>query len=150
MGSGAPITAGSRGIRPTDRIPELDGLRGVLAWFVVLVHVTICCGWFGRNLNGKSVLSEVAESALNLYILLSGFAITRLLVVKREPYGQYMWRRACRIVPAYWVALSIAIALNGWLAANLRQLPPTPDTAGLATICDIAASRVWIDSALHY
>lgn len=140
----------ARDVRPEDRIPELDGLRGVLAWFVVLVHVTICCGWFGPNWNGRSVLSEVAQSALNLYILLSGYAITRLLVVKREPYWEYVWRRACRIVPAYWVALSAAIALNGWLAANLRRLPPTPDTELLVMICELGASRIWIDSALHY
>lgn len=129
---------------------EFDGLRGVLAWFVVLVHVTICCGWFGPNFNGHSLLSEVAECALNLYILLSGFAITRLLVVQREPFRRYMWRRTCRIVPPYWVALTAAILLNGWLAANLRRLPSTPDTDGLIMICELGTQRLWIDSALHY
>lgn len=139
-----------RAIRPGDRILELDGLRGVLAWCVVLVHATICCGWFGPKFHGQSLLSELADSTLDLYILLSGFAITRLLLIKREPYRRYMWRRVCRIVPAYWLALSAAIALNGWLAANLRRLPQTPDTIGLIMICDIGPSRVWIDGPLHY
>lgn len=131
------------------RITELDGLRGVLAWFVVLVHIVICCGWFGPQWRGNSVLSEIAESALNIYILLSGFAITRLLLIKRESYKLYMRRRVCRIVPAYWVALALAVALNGWLADNLRRLPQTPDVVGLVTICNVAAQRFWIDVLLH-
>lgn len=148
--SSAVVTSRRAVAQRDKRVPEFDGLRGVLAWLLVLVHVTICCGWFGPNFNGQSLLSEVAESALNLFFLLSGFAITRLLVVQREPFNRYMWRRVCRIVPPYWVALTAAIALNSWLAANLQRLPSTPDTQGLIMICDIAAARVWIDSALHY
>ncbi len=87
---------------------------------------------------------------MDLFIVLSGFAITRLLMVKREPMKIYLMRRACRIIPAYWVALTAAIAVNGWLAENLRQLPQSADTQGLVTICETAASRIWIDGALHY
>ena len=132
------------------RIPEFEGLRGVLAWTVVAAHLLICCGWFGPNLNGIPLLSEIAEAAVNLFIVLSGFAITRLLIVRREPVPTYLMRRALRIVPAYWVALTAAIFLNGWLAENLRQLPPSDDARGLIMICEIGQSRIWLDAALHY
>ncbi len=132
------------------RIRELEGLRALLAWIVVAAHLLICCGWFGPNLRGVPLLSQVAEAAVDLFIALSGFAITRLLIVEREPIGIYIMRRVFRIIPAYWVALTAAIALNGWLAQNLRQLSASADTQGLVMICETAASRIWIDGSLHY
>jgi Acyltransferase family len=104
------------------RIPELDGLRGILAWTVVWTHILICCGWFGPNLRGHSVLNEMAGSAVDVFMPLSGFAITRLLLVERESCSHYLWGRLCRLVPAYWLALAAGMALNGWLGANLRHL----------------------------
>ena len=135
--------------RFTERIPELDGLRGVLAWVIVAVHLMFCSGFRGPQLPGSSVLIEIAEGAVDVFMLLSGFAITRLLLVKREPYRLYLRRRVCRIVPAYWVALALAVSLNGWFAANLRRLPATSDGEALAMICDLAASRFWTDLGLH-
>ena len=132
------------------RIPELDGLRGILAWTVVWTHILICCGWFGPSLGGHSVLNEIAESAVDVFMLLSGFAITRLLLVEQEPWPRYLRGRTCRIVPAYWVALALGIMLNGWLGANLRHLPPTPQAQGFAAICDLGASRPWTDGILHF
>ncbi|HEY2614281.1 MAG TPA: acyltransferase [Chthoniobacterales bacterium] len=132
------------------RIPELDGLRGILAWTVVWTHILICSGWSGPNWRGHNVLNETAEAAVDVFMLLSGFAITRLLLVEHKSFSQYLWGRFCRIVPAYWVALAAGIALNGWLAANFRHLPPTPETQGFAAICDLAASRPWTDGILHF
>lgn len=135
--------------RGRGRIRELEGLRGLLAWTVVATHILICSGWFGPIVGGENVLSAVAESAVDVFMLLSGFVITRLLLVEREPFGKYLWRRACRIVPAYWVALAAGIALNGTLAANLRHLPPTPEARAFVLVCDLGASRVWTDATLH-
>jgi peptidoglycan/LPS O-acetylase OafA/YrhL len=132
------------------RIPELDGLRGILAWTVVWTHILICCGWFGPNLRGHSVLNEMAGSAVDVFMLLSGFAITRLLLVERESCSHYLWGRLCRLVPAYWLALAAGMALNGWLGANLRHLPPTVQAQAFAAICDLGASRPWTDGILHF
>lgn len=131
------------------RIPELEGFRALLAWTVVASHILICCGWYGPALAGVSVLGQIAEGAVDLFILLSGFAITRLVLVEREPFRIYIWRRACRIVPAYWLALMLAVALNGILAANLGHLPPGPERDGSIEVCRLAASRFWIDFPLH-
>jgi peptidoglycan/LPS O-acetylase OafA/YrhL len=132
------------------RIPELDGLRGILAWTVVWTHILICCGWFGPDLGGASVLAELAGSAVDVFMLLSGFAITRLLLVERASWSRYLWGRFCRIVPAYWVALAAGIALNGWLGANLRHLLPAPQAQTFIAVADLGASRPWTDGILHF
>src|SRR3954466_4262224 len=102
-----------RTLSSSGRIPQLEGLRAVLAWTVVVAHIFICSGFFGPKIGGASLLSQVADAAVDLFLLLSGFAITRLILVERDPLPVYALRRACRIVPAYWVALSAAILLNG-------------------------------------
>ncbi|MFN2476516.1 MAG: acyltransferase family protein [Chthoniobacterales bacterium] len=131
------------------RIPELEGLRAILAWTVVAAHVLICSGWFGPTINGFSLLSQIAEAAVDVFMLLSGFALTRLLIVEKESFRVYIWRRFLRIVPAYWVALAAAIALNNQLAENLAHLPATLDRDGMIMVCRLAAARWWIDVPLH-
>lgn len=131
------------------RISELDGLRGFFGWIVVSAHILLCCGWFGSNISGHRALNEIARSAVDVFMLLSGFAITRLLLVEREPWSRYFYGRFCRIVPAYWLALAAGMALNGWLRANLQRLPPIAEAQSFIAICDLGASRPWTDGILH-
>lgn len=133
----------------TRRFRELDGLRGVLAWIVVASHILVCVGWIGPALGGDYLLSQVAGSAVDVFIILSGFAITRLVVVARESGGRYIWRRICRIFPAYWAALLAGIALNAWVAGNLRQLPQSAAMDGYLSVCQVGASRLWTDGIIH-
>lgn len=131
------------------RIPELEGLRGVLAWTVVAFHIVICSGWFGPTFAGSNLFSDIAEGAVDAFILLSGFAITRLVLVEHETYGRYIARRFCRIYPAYWIAFALAVALNGVLATNLRHFLPDPAAQTYVQICEIGAARAHIDIPLH-
>ena len=59
-------------------------------------------------------------------MILSGFAITHVLMM-RPTARNFFFRRACRIIPAYDVALTAGILLNGTLADNLRRLPAGHD-----------------------
>ncbi len=131
------------------RVPELDGLRGVLAWTVVASHILLTSGWFDPLVPRFAILGDVPESAVDVFMLLSGFAITHLLML-RPPTSQYFLRRACRIVPAYFVALVIGMAVNGLLADNLRQMPPGSVAPVYLQIANISASRAWIDAPLHF
>lgn len=131
------------------RIPELDGLRALLAWTVVLVHTLIFSGWFGFVTNSRNLLFEIAEAAVDLFILLSGFAITRLRIETREPLVHYFRRRTCRILPAYWVALAISTTLLPVTLRNLRQLPFSADIEPFITVCQVGLSRFWPDLITH-
>lgn len=144
------VNVARTGSQRSGRIPELDGLRGVLAWTVVATHIFFCCGWFGPNIGMQNIPSETAAAAVDVFIILSGFAITRLLLVEQEEYRPYLFRRACRIVPVYWAALAFAIALNAQMGANFRHLPPTPAAQFFAAFSDIGARRIWTDAILHF
>jgi peptidoglycan/LPS O-acetylase OafA/YrhL len=99
----------------------VDSLRGVAALMVLAVHVSWLSGasdlgtwsapWFAR-----------LESAFAMFFAISGFLLYRPFVRARllgEPplsARAYGWRRFLRIVPAFWVALTV-IAI--WLGSDL-------------------------------
>lgn len=139
----------NRSSRTTGRIPELDGLRGVLAWTVVAAHILLVSGWYDPLTRRFAILGDVPESAVDVFMLLSGFAITHVLML-RPKTGSYFVRRACRIVPAYYVALLVGILLNGVLMDNLRRLPPGTIDVSYIRICELGSDRLWLDAPLHF
>ena len=86
----------------------IEGARGWLAWLVVLAHVVALTGvrqaWPQLN-----AVNAAGDWAVSLFIIISGFVITHLLLVKAEPYPQYIGRRLLRLYPAYLVALAAGI-----------------------------------------
>ncbi|MDO9315462.1 MAG: acyltransferase [Burkholderiaceae bacterium] len=84
-----------------------DGLRGYMAWWVVIGHGLHLCGL--QNI-APAFLSS-GDHAVNVFVSLSGFVISHLLLERREPYGRYLVRRAFRIFPIYWFALVCALLL---------------------------------------
>lgn len=89
-------------------VREMEGLRGVMALWVVLGHVATTVGvnsWWFRN-------KLFNNYAVDVFILLSGFAIAAMLHNKQEDYRTYIARRFLRIFPVYllFLALSVAIA----------------------------------------
>jgi peptidoglycan/LPS O-acetylase OafA/YrhL len=98
----------------TARIPgvkhfrNIDGLRAWLAWTVVLAHVTLHTGADIRwPLIEKLEISGVWSVCI--FIIISGFVITHLLMEKRERYLPYILRRLLRIYPIYFVCLCLGI-----------------------------------------
>jgi peptidoglycan/LPS O-acetylase OafA/YrhL len=84
---------------------SLEGLRGYMAWTVVFMHVVYFSGyaqqrpfvWLVPLLNGVG--------AVNVFIVVSGFVITHLILVRNERYRPYLVRRMLRIVPIYYLCL---------------------------------------------
>ena len=89
-------------------IPSLDGLRGLAVTSVFLFH-------FGRLANVK-VDFEVGWVGVQLFFVLSGYLITRILLEqKNQPLSGYLtnfyWRRSLRIFPLYFGYLTILTCL---------------------------------------
>ena len=90
------------------RFDAIEGLRGWLAWAVVFWH---CIYMFGIHKLYPQVdkLHMVGDFAVCLFIIISGFVITNLLLEKREPYGRYIYRRFLRLYPVYIICLALGI-----------------------------------------
>lgn len=97
-------------------VRELDGLRGLLAVWVAASHVFCWCGfsdwnppWPLTRFWGDFVF---AQPAVEVFIILSGFAITSLLEQRRPSYPAFAIGRLFRIYPVYVVCLFAGLAAN--------------------------------------
>lgn len=86
------------------RIVAFEGLRGVMACWVMFFHIAAFAGMPFANQLRPAVPVDV-------FILISGFVIAHLVASKREPYGAFIFRRFMRLYPIYLVALIAAIGL---------------------------------------
>ena len=90
-------------------VAEFEGLRGILAAWVVFGHVLLFSGftyqdgWFGV------VFSPVL--GVYAFMMLSGFVITAALDQRPTTWLEFMKRRFFRLFPAYAFCLGLAIIL---------------------------------------
>jgi peptidoglycan/LPS O-acetylase OafA/YrhL len=84
----------------------LDVLRGVLAWAVVMVHVAWVSGIQGQTQHNIGVM------AVEGFIILTGYVITQLILIKREKYGTFIFRRFMGLFPIFVVCLLISLAVR--------------------------------------
>lgn len=128
------------------RIEEFEGLRGLMALWVVLGHVSNSLAWtvpapLPKNLSGRS--------AVDVFIILSGFVITLLLLNKRERYLLYLTRRIFRLFPVYFVCLLGSVALLDVAREALQMAPPTTATAGRLRMLDDGNEALWLHLGAH-
>ncbi|MBI3294718.1 MAG: acyltransferase [Deltaproteobacteria bacterium] len=121
---------------PHARIRELDGVRGIAVLLVLLFHFFSWSmgqtGWSGLPLLIEN-LSRMGWSGVNLFFVLSGFLITRILLKNRtQPnyYRSFYLRRALRILPLYYLTVLICLfypggaAFAGVSALHLSNMAP--------------------------
>lgn len=78
-------------------VPELDGIRALAVWIVMLFHAGVPLmegGWVG----------------VDVFFVLSGFLVTTLLLAEEERHhrvslGSFWMRRMLRLLPAYYLYL---------------------------------------------
>ena len=98
------------------RFPLADGVRAVAVLCVVAVHAVTTVGADG-SVPGRLALH--LNVGVTIFFLLSGFLLYRPFVAARMEAKAgprtlaYARRRFLRIVPAYWLALSILIVYPG-------------------------------------
>ncbi len=97
------------------RFSELDAVRGLAATAVLATHVAFQTGRYNTG-PFDGALSRL-DFGVTLFFLLSGFLLFRpWLIARTDNSGPpassgYLWRRALRILPAYWLALVAALVL---------------------------------------
>jgi peptidoglycan/LPS O-acetylase OafA/YrhL len=104
------------------RLPGFDGLRGVAATAVLVLHASVL--HLSRHLGAQELVAQL-QSGVQVFFVISGFVIARPFVVAvldgrpLPDIRRYAWRRFLRIFPAYWLALVCAslffgAPLSGW------------------------------------
>jgi peptidoglycan/LPS O-acetylase OafA/YrhL len=97
------------------RIAQIDSLRAIAALGVVVSHVAVATG-YDASWRG---LTHRLNIGVPIFFVISGFVLYRPFVAARRREGDapdlraYALRRLVRIVPAYWLALTVLAAWPG-------------------------------------
>ncbi|MBC4671612.1 acyltransferase [Klebsiella quasipneumoniae] len=78
-------------------IRELEGLRGIMALWVVFGHSLASLPAFSTRIPPTALNSY----AVDVFIILSGFVIFFMLDNKKQVYSDYITQRFFRIFPIY-------------------------------------------------
>jgi peptidoglycan/LPS O-acetylase OafA/YrhL len=101
------------------RFPLFDSLRAIAALAVLGAHAAV---FAGLETSGGTTLGQYAarlDAGVAVFFVISGcllyrpFASARLRGDAAPGSGPYAWRRFLRIVPAYWVALTLIALFFG-------------------------------------
>lgn len=118
-GSGVPDRRGGAGRQRTDqRFPALDGMRALACYAVIATHV----GFESGRAFGVGPIApwlSRLDTAVPVFLMLSGFLLYRPFAVQafgdrdRTRTGSFYWRRAVRVLPAYWLTVLVTLGLLG-------------------------------------
>ena len=117
-----------------DKLPVINGLRGLAILAVIYHHFFIPTSWFANPIGTMphpwNALWENGFTGVNLFFLLSGFVLylpyangSRRLLTWRDARGFYL-RRLSRLMPLYYLAAVVLIILAATTtspAALLKQ-----------------------------
>ncbi len=101
---------------PNRSIHEIEGLRAILAFWVFLFHTLYWC-----NLH-VPILYD-GGLAVEAFMLISGFVITRMLLRSAQPYGTFIFRRLARLYPAFLLSLIFGLAISQLTSDTYSKLP---------------------------
>lgn len=104
----------------TARFRELDGLRGIAAFVVVLYHYTVQHSAFFPEDPASSMVLPWGKYGVHLFFLVSGFVILMTAWRARRP-SDFVISRASRLYPPYWLSLAFVVAVMAFFP--LRGFP---------------------------
>jgi peptidoglycan/LPS O-acetylase OafA/YrhL len=120
------MTAGPAARIPRTRLVTGDGLRAAAALTVLLFHTSETFGRarFHNNLaDGLDMVPARVLTSLNagifIFFVLSGYLVSRgfvrsiVLGTDAPSVRRYAWSRLLRIVPAFWVAVTVTLVIEG-------------------------------------
>lgn len=135
-----------------DRFPLFDSVRGIAAMCVLVAHI----GFFGNLFELDTALKPYSarlEIGVAMFFLISAFLIYRPFAAvhlrERDPIrlSTYGWRRLLRVIPGYWVALTV-VAL--WLGSDgyiFSLTPITPTFSGEGIVAYYGLAQLYFDEA---
>lgn len=103
-------------VRPTQRIPSLDGLRAISILAVLFGHVAYACHF------QNWITGTYAHYGVRVFFVISGYLITTLLLKEESRFGsislsRFYLRRTFRIFPVaylYLLVMTFFVAMAAW------------------------------------
>jgi peptidoglycan/LPS O-acetylase OafA/YrhL len=133
-------------------IKQLDGIRAIAVILVIVWH------WVPRN----SVIENLHLGAfgVNIFFVLSGFLITRILLFNRRRaetsassktklLKNFYTRRMLRIFPVYYLTIVLAIIFNQWLSLGVTKNEIFSNLTYTSNFF-IYSTKAWPVSSLHF
>jgi peptidoglycan/LPS O-acetylase OafA/YrhL len=124
-----------------EHIPVLDSYRGLAALAVVATHVAFQTGVVMHGQVG-AVLARL-DVGVPIFFALSGFLLYQPWALAAESGSAsptttgYLWRRALRILPAYWLVVIIA----------LLAVPANQDAGPRVWLAQLSLTQNYVDGA---
>ena len=130
----------------------IEGLRGYLAMWVAMGHAMQLAGFLDPP--GPLKLIMHGDTAVQVFMILSGFVITHLLMSKHEGYVPYITRRFFRLYPCFVACCAIGfLVLPLWanfVQACGWQAPGWKDyVAGVVALNEQTHRNFWPHFSLH-
>ena len=123
------------------RLFELDVVRGLMSWWVVVGHVLAFAGFQESNVPSGIAIVMHGEYAVKVFMMMSGFVIAKLMADKNESYKVFITRRFLRLYPVFLVALAVAILARPlYIPILLASRAPLPFDYG----------RIWAAENNHF
>jgi peptidoglycan/LPS O-acetylase OafA/YrhL len=102
------------------RFPLFDSLRAIAAIAVVTTHAAFFSGALNSHIPLLRQIASRLDVGVTIFFFISAFLLYRPFAraaLREEDSPQllpYAWRRVLRIVPAYWLALTVTSLLLGY------------------------------------
>lgn len=102
-------------MRPTNRLQELDALRGIAAIAVVFFHFTM-------EQEATNWGFKLGVTGVDLFFIISGFVIF-LTLKKTKNWRDFAVSRVSRLYPAYWAGVALTtLFMAGYARATAQPL----------------------------
>jgi peptidoglycan/LPS O-acetylase OafA/YrhL len=131
----------------TSRFSAIEGLRGWLAWSVVLTHCIVATGIGGVMVK----IGDMGNTAVFVFIIISGFVITHMMIERPEPYAPYITRRFMRIFPLFGVACIAGVFTLQLWPETLSRMPwvIAGPAEGMAAVVQSQRDHFWAHVVVH-
>lgn len=133
------------------KIDGLEGLRGYMAIWVWITHVTTMAALPLYKTTGWGRVLANGDLAVGVFIMLSGFVISASVLKDHSvKYTEYITRRALRLFPAYIVCLIASVVILQLSIDTLRAIPwAGTRTDGRMAYLTASQENFWPHLILH-